>query len=229
MTYDNTVQVKVWGDYACFTRPEFKVERVSYPVITPSAARGILEAIFWKPEMRYTIRRIGVLNLGSQMVILRNELAGRQGRKPIFVEDDRQQRSSLILKNVSYILEAEILTRPHATDPPQKYVEQFKRRVRRGQFHHAPYLGTREFAAFFGPVNGEEPPPIDLSIGTMLLDIAYVEDAHRSDFTFKRPGKQDPVKGYAQAVFFEARIVNGWLEVPKEKYIEIYRLEGEYV
>ena len=81
------VAVKVWGDYACFSRPEFKVERVSYPVITPSAARGVLEAIFWKPEIRYEVTAIGVLKLGSMMVVLRNELGRRQGKTPYFIED----------------------------------------------------------------------------------------------------------------------------------------------
>lgn len=226
MGHDNTVRVRVWGDYACFTRPEFKVERVSYPVITPSAARGILEAIFWKPEIRYEIRRIGILKLGTQMVILRNELGDRQGRKPYFVEDRRQQRSSLILKGVSYIIEAKIKLRPHATDPIPKYLDIFNRRVEKGQYHHTPYLGTREFAAHFAPVNGEEPARIDLPIGTMLFDIAYVEDPKRAEIEFKRPGRAELVKGYAQALFFDAHVRAGWLEVPAEKYLELYRLEG---
>jgi CRISPR-associated protein Cas5d len=97
MQQTGKVQLRVWGDYACFSRPEFKVERVSYPVITPSAARGVLEAVFWKPEFRYEIRRVGILKPGLQTVILRNELDDRQGGKPIFIEDKRQQRSSLIL------------------------------------------------------------------------------------------------------------------------------------
>ncbi|MBC7093702.1 type I-C CRISPR-associated protein Cas5, partial [Candidatus Bipolaricaulota bacterium] len=119
--------VRIWGEYACFSRPEFKVERVSYPVITPSAARGILEAILWKPEFRYEVRRIGVLKLGTQTAILRNELEDRQGNTPIFVEDKRQQRSSLILKDVDYLVEAEMVLRSHATDPLPKYLDQFRR------------------------------------------------------------------------------------------------------
>src|ERR1035438_6706512 len=102
------VSVKVWGDYACFSRPEFKVERVSYPIITPSAARGVLEAIYWKPAFRYEIRRIHVLKLGSQTTILRNEIEERQGDKPFRVEEKRQQRTSLILTDVEYMIEAEI-------------------------------------------------------------------------------------------------------------------------
>ena len=91
------IKVKVKGEYACFTRPEFKVKRVSYRVITPSAARGVLEAIFWKPEIRYQIREIWVLNLGSQMSFLRNEISDRQHKKPVVIEDSRQQRTSLVL------------------------------------------------------------------------------------------------------------------------------------
>lgn len=228
MQHDNIVKVRVWGDYACFTRPEFKVERVSYPVITPSAARGILEAIFWKPEIRYEVRRIGVLKLGTQVVILRNELGDRQGSKPYFVEDKRQQRSSLILKDVAYILEAEMKLRPHASDPIIKYIEQFNRRVQKGQYHHTPYLGTREFAAHFAPVNGEEPPPLNLTIGTMLFDLAFVEDSKRGEIEFKRAGRAEPVKGYAQALFFNAELREGWMNVPQEPYRKILELEGSH-
>src|ERR1700677_2302927 len=123
------VSVKVWGDYACFSRPEFKVERVSYPIITPSAARGVLEAIYWKPAFRFQIRRIHVLQQGSQMTILRNEISERQGKKPLQVEEKRQQRTSLILKNVAYIIEAEIVLRPFARDAIGSYLDQFNRKV----------------------------------------------------------------------------------------------------
>lgn len=220
------VRVKVWGDYALFSRPEFKVERVSYPVITPSAARGVLEAIFWKPEFRYQITRIGILKPGRQTSILRNEIGSRQGKNPIVVERDRQQRTSLILKDVAYIIEADIYLRPHATDPVYKYTDQFRRRVERGQYHHTPYLGTREFAAFFEPTNDETPPPLDLDIGTVLFDIAFVADKKRKELTFKRPGKERPIPGYVQALFFHARIANGWLDVPQELYRELRKLEA---
>lgn len=232
MSQTNRIRVRVWGDYACFSRPEFKVERVSYPVITPSAARGVLEAIYWKPEFRYEVRRIGVLKLGTQTVILRNELEDRQGENPYFIEDRRQQRSSLILKNVDYLIETEIIPLPHAfksattTNPFEKYKCCFTRRVEGGQYHHTPYLGTREFAAHFSPANDIEPPLLDLSIGTMLFDIAFVEDAKRQELEFKRPGRVSPAKGYAQAFFFDAKIKSGWLEVPQNKYCEVRRLEG---
>src|SRR5437868_2083046 len=135
------VSLKVWGDYACFSRPEFKVERVSYPMITPSATRGVLKAIYWKPAFRYQIRRIHVLRLGSQTTILRNEIAERQGAKPFQAEDHRQQRTSLILKNVAYVIEAEIVLRSFARDQVGSYLDQFNRKVLKGQCHHTPCLG----------------------------------------------------------------------------------------
>ncbi|OIQ11688.1 type I-C CRISPR-associated protein Cas5c [Neomoorella thermoacetica] len=224
------VTVKVWGKYACFTRPEFKVERVSYPVITPSAARGVLEAIFWKPEFRYEIRAIGVLKKGSEMVILRNEIEQRQGSNPFFIEDTRQQRCSLVLKNVAYLIRAEIVLRSWATDPVYKYRDQFNRRVERGQCYHRPYLGTREFTAFFAPAGeGDWPQPLDMDLGNMLLDIAYVEDPTRPEMEFVRhgPGGARRASGYHHALFFAARLEAGWLRVPAERYRELYLLEGE--
>ncbi len=222
------VSVRVWGDYACFSRPEFKVERVSYPVITPSAARGVLEAIFWRPAIRYEVRRIGVLRLGGQTVILRNEISDRQ-REPLVVEEKRQQRSSLVLKDVAYLIEAAVVLRPHATDPLVKYLDQIERRIERGQYYHAPYLGTREFAADFAPVRGEQPPALDLRVGTMLFDVAFVESRIRKDLTFMRPGREGPVGGFARAFYFDAEVKGGWLNVPAEKYQEIYRLEADDV
>lgn len=229
MQQSGKVRLRVWGVFACFSRPEFKVERVSYPVITPSAARGVLEAVFWKPEFRYEIRRVGILKLGTQTVILRNELKNRQGDNPIFIEDKRQQRSSLILKDVEYLIEADAVLRPHATDPIGKYLDQFNRKAEKGQCHHTPYLGTREFAAAFEPANGEIPPPLDLPIGSMLFDIAFVEDASRVEMEFKRPQRNEPAKGYAQALFFDATVKEGWLDVPPENYGALYRLEGGHV
>ncbi|MCD5408262.1 type I-C CRISPR-associated protein Cas5c [Candidatus Bipolaricaulota bacterium] len=222
------IAVKVWGDYACFSRPEFKVERVSYPVITPSAARGILEAIFWKPELRYEIREIGILKMGTTVNILRNELSNRQGGRPIFIEDQRQQRTSLVLKDVEYLIRAEMVLRPHATDPIYKYLDQFRRRVERGQCYMTPYLGTREFAALFAPPADDDVPELlDLDLGLMLFDIAFVPDEERAELEFIRHGPDGPkrVKGYAQALFFRARVEKGWLHVPPEKYQELYRLE----
>jgi CRISPR-associated protein Cas5d len=226
---ERLVSVRVWGKYACFSRPEFKVERVSYPIITPSAARGALEAIFWRPEMRYEIRRIGILALGSQTAILRNEISDRQGRSPIVVEAKRQQRSSLVLKDVDYVVEAAVALRPHAKDPPAKYFDQIERRIAHGQYYHTPYLGTREFAADFEPWDGRRPEPLNLTIGTMLFDLAFVESQSRNELAFRRPNREEPANGFAHALFFEARMENGWLNVPADLYHDLYRLEGSHV
>lgn len=236
MNQKATIRLKVWSDYACFSRPEFKVERVSYPVITPSAARGVLEAVYWKPQFRYQIRRIGILKFGSQTAILRNELDRRQGGSPFFVEDARQQRSSLILKDVKYIIEADIIPLTNADregktiNALEKHRDCFERRLKNGQCFQTPYLGTREFAACFSPVEEAETPDPSLkqNLGLMLFDIAFVE-SKRSELEFKRAGKDKPASGHAQAMFFEAEIREGWLEVPQSKYQDLYKLEGTHV
>ncbi len=223
------VQVKVSGAYACFSRPEFKVERVSYPVITPSAARGVLEAIFWKPEFRYEIREIWVLQRGTEFALLRNELSDRQGQAPVFIEDQRQQRASLLLKDVAYVLRADLVLRPHATEPLPKYLSQLERRLARGQCHHQPYLGTRECSAAFGPAEAHDTPcSWDQDLGTMLFDLAFRVDAQRREMKFYRPGPQGPreVEGYAQPLFFQTRVRGGVITIPPEKYQELYRLEA---
>ena len=228
------VEVKVWGEYACFTRPEFKVERVSYPVITPGAARGVMEAIYWKPEFQYRIQEIGILKLGGQMTILRNEIARRQGEdgSPFAIDDDgiRQQRMSLVLTDVAYRIKALICVKPHAKDPPPKYRDCFYRRVDRGQYHHTPYLGTREFAASFDrPQTQDVPDPaLKMTIGTMLFDTAYVPmNGKETETRFYR---HDAIackeaNGRAARVMFQATIENGVLLVPQEKYDEIARME----
>ena len=150
----NRVALRVWGDFACFTRPEMKVERVSYDVMTPSAARGVLEAIYWKPEIRWVIRRIHVLKPIRFTNIRRNELGGvgpsertlksyLSGEKTDVlsqvIEEDRQQRAATILQDVCYLIEAhyEVIS---GNDPPQKHYEMFKRRSSKGQCFHHPYL-----------------------------------------------------------------------------------------
>jgi len=225
------VRVKVKGDYACFTRPEFKAERVSYPVITPSAARGVLEAIFWKPEIRFQIKEIWVLKLGNQMTILRNEISTRQGKTPIIIEDQRQPRCSLILKDVEYIIFGQMILRNHTQHCVKKYLAQFERRIAKGRCHHTPCLGNREFAASFEPPNENDTPDesINVSIGNMLFDIAFIQDTKRTEMEFKLPGanRSKCVKGYKQAFFFEANIHLGRLIIPQEKYTELYQLEEQ--
>jgi len=169
------VRVKVTGDYACFTRPDLKVERMSYPCMTPSAARGILDSILWKPEFQWYVRRILVLNPIKFDSVKRNEIKTQQNKDPIIIEDKRVQRNSIILKNVSYIIEASIYQDNFNTkNPPIKYLEMFKRRVRKGQCFRRPFLGTREFVAEFMEANDNEKPITDtMPIGSMLFDIYY--------------------------------------------------------
>lgn len=203
------LSVKVWGDFACFTRPEMKVERVSYPLMTPSAARGLLEAIFWKPEFDYRIQAIHVLRPIRYYSILRNEVNSRQSDRVAAgwqrdggsyeAPSDRAQRHTLALRDVAYVIEAQIQLRAHADADPAKYRDQFRRRVREGRCFATPFLGCREFSCAFGEPDGSE-RPIDLSddLGLMLLDLDYAPD---------RSGRGRPR-------FFNARLDRGVLHVP---------------
>jgi CRISPR-associated protein Cas5d len=181
------IKLRVWGEYALFTRPEMKVERVSYDVITPSAARGILEAIYWKPSICWVIDRIHVLRPIRFENIRRNELANRvavnrkdmsgAGNKPVcrFIEDDRQQRASMVLNDVEYVLEAHFDISGREDCDPGKHLAIFERRARKGQCFHRPYFGCREFPANFAWC--EEVPRSPLSgtrdLGYMLYDIDF--------------------------------------------------------
>lgn len=207
------LEVKLWGELACFTRPEMKAERVSYPTITPSAARGFLEAIFWKPEFSWHVREIWVLKAIRHFSILRNEVnskaavaAAKSWTKNdggYFADEDRAQRHTLALRDVAYIIKADVALRDHATEDVAKYRDQFRRRVNQGRCYHRPYLGCREFAAAFGPPDGTE-RPIDLTddFGLMLFDLDYAPD---------NPGRGTPH-------FFSARLEEGILKVPPELY-----------
>ena len=195
------MKLKVWGDFACFSRPEMKVERVSYDVITPSAARGILEAILWKPEMRWVIQKIEVLKPIQWINIRRNEvskkisMAGKtgvtsamkkgEGTLGLYIENERQQRASLLLKNVAYIIYADIeLTQiAKQNETLTKYREMFERRVRKGQCFHPPYFGCREFSVNFSEVDGNETAiKQDMELGWMLYDIDYSAKAISPQF-----------------------------------------------
>jgi len=233
------VRLKVRGEYACFTRPEFKVERVSYPVMTPSAARGVLEAIYWKPEIRYLIQQIWVLKEGTQTTIMRNELSSKQGSIPIIIERDkeRQQRTSLILRGVEYLIIAKMVLRPHTKHNIENCLPQFIERRDKGRCFHQPYLGNREFSADFSTPNGKERcDPLLLGrvvpLGPMLLDIAFIpkEDRESEFIYFKRSGSGEhrEVKGYKRALFFEAILENGVLNVPESKYGDLIRMEDHH-
>jgi CRISPR-associated protein Cas5d len=203
------VKLKVWGDYACFTRPEMKVERVSYDVMTPSAARGILEAIYWKPAIRWVIDRIHVLNPIRFENIRRNELGGKlapgtvkaamnDGCSPVevFIEENRQQRAALILRDVAYVIEAHFEFSGSEDNNPTKHKEMFDRRASKGQYFHHPYLGCREFPAHFDPV-GDIPSSVhggEKDLGWILRDIDFEKDM--------------------EAKFFRAIMHNGIIEVP---------------
>lgn len=228
---DFDVAVKVWGDLACFTRPEFKVERVTYSVMTPSAARGILEAIFWKPEIRWEIREIWTLNSIMEFAIIRNEIENRQSLdgKPIIVEDKRQQRASLFLKDPAYLIKADVRLKETTQFPKKKYIEQFNRRIEKGQCHHQPYLGTRECSAWFAKITGNETPKeSNINLGNMLFDIAFCQSSTRKEMTFvdHNDGKVNEVGGFHQPLYFNAELKNGILKVPVEMYKELYGLEG---
>ncbi len=212
---DAPLEIKVWGDFACFTRPEMKAERVSYPVMTPSAARGILEAVFWKPEFSWRVREIHVLNEVRHFSILRNEVNSKMSFSAAksrlekggsyYAEEDRAQRHTLALRDVAYVIKADVSLRPDVGEDPAKYRDQFRRRVTRGQCFHTPYFGCREFSASFCEPDGSE-MPIDVSddLGLMLFDFEYAPDG----------------SGQGVPKFFHARLNRGILRVPLELYSE---------
>ena len=209
------VRLHVWGDYACFTRPEMKVERVSYDVMTPSAARGILDAIHWKPGVRWAVDRIHVLRpirfesfrrneLGSKVSVTNVRKAMRSGNSEdlhAYIGEDRQQRASTLLRDVAYVIEAhfEFTDAAKAEDTEGKHLSMFNRRASKGQCFHRPYLGTREFAADFALVEGEMPASTlpqehrNRDLGWMLHDIDH--------------GNREPR-------FFRAQLRDGVVEVP---------------
>lgn len=190
------IRLHVWGDFACFSRPEMKVERVSYDVITPSAARGVLEAIYWKPEIRWVVTRLHVLRPIRFTSLRRNEVGNKipastiktamnrgTGNLGLYVEEDRQQRAATILRDVAYVIEAcfEIVGGP---ENAAKHLDQFSRRARGGQCFQRPYLGCREFPAHFALIESDAdmppcvlpPAPLDRDLGYMLHDIDFEHD-----------------------------------------------------
>lgn len=206
--------LEVQGDYACFTRPEMKVERVSYDFITPSAARSVFEAILWKPEIRWQVERIEILAPVRWISVRRNEvgavistrnvqtaMTAGQGQLGLYVEDERQQRAGLFLRDVRYRLHARITAvKGEALHNPAKYAEMFTRRASKGQCVNQPYLGCREFDARFRLVtspHGESEPcaDVDGDFGWMLYDM-----------DFSRPADPKPT-------FFRARVVRGVLNL----------------
>jgi len=227
------IRLRVGGKYACFTRPEMKVERYSYEVITPSAARGILEAIHWKPAIRWVVDEIHVLAPIRFQSIRRNEVGakaparavatamrtGQIGDLVLIVEDNRQQRAANVLTNVSYVICAhfEMTARAGPDDNVAKHLDSFNRRARKGQCFHQPCLGTREFPADFELIEPGEPTPKakpedrteslgfgrPRDLGIMLYDIDHAGD-----------------RG---SMFFRARLEDGVVRVPVAGTPEVLR------
>lgn len=220
------VKVRVFGDYACFTRPEMKAERVSYDVMTPSAARGILEAIYWKPAIEWKIDRIHILNQIKFTNVRRNEVsenikystvksAMTDGKKSIETSatDDRTQRATLALQNVEYVIEAHFKMTDKAgeTDTEEKHYNIALRRLRKGQCYHRPCLGTREFGAGFEFI--EEATEIQKSSLTGELQLGYM--LYDMDYKMTKNKKADDSEYSIEASpkFFKAEVKDGILDL----------------
>lgn len=232
--YNKEFCIEVWGDYACFTRPEMKVERVSYDVITPSAARAVFEAIFWKPAIRWIVTKIEVLEPIKWISVRRNEVGALMSdRSPhLFIEDNRQQRAGLFLRDVRYRLYAQLeyinpidrKIHPYGTpeqlidteekqllgkdENPGKYNAMFERRARKGQCFNQPYLGCREFSAHFKFIDNPEsecrnPITDNIELGFMLYDMDFTDDKD------------------TKAMFFRAKMTNGVIIVPPKESEEV--------
>ena len=207
------IRLDVWGEYACFTRPEMKAERVSYDVITPSAARGVLEAIHWKPAIHWVIDRIHVLHPIRFETIRRNEVESKasQRKNAIFAAEERQQRASLVLKDVRYIIHAhfEMTNSCREEDTQEKHYNIFLRRARQGQCFHRPYLGCREFPAQFELIDGDLPQTEPAGVHSGELDLGYM--LLDQTFHLGRSGEVQTVVPH----FFRARMVDGFIDVPR--------------
>jgi len=211
----------VSGEFACFTRPEMKVERVSYDVITPSAARAIFEAVLWKPAIQWQVTKIEVLNPIKWMNLRRNEvesivstrtaksaMTSGEGHLGIYVDEQRQQRASLLLKDVRYRLHAsfQMTDKAGPQDSAAKFADMFRRRAEKGQCFNQPYLGCREFSCDFALVDAADgPDPIQQSsdLGFMLYDLDYGDPAS------------------PQPLFFRANMQDGVVAVPDRSSPEV--------
>lgn len=228
---DKEFCLEVWGPIACFTRPELKVERVSYDVITPSAARAIFEAVFWKPAIHWQVTKIEVLNPIKWTSVRRNEVGAVASKNPVFIEEKRQQKNTLMLQDVRYriwakmefipkwkrkdsknpTIDAEEADLLRKDENPGKYNAMFERRASKGQCFTQPYLGTRECSASFKLVQIETDEldyPISESrdLGIMLYDMDFEAD-------IKNP----------PAMFYRAKMENGVIIVPPKDSKEVLR------
>jgi len=230
---DSPITLEISGDYALFSRPEMKVERVSYDVITPSAARGILEAIYWKPQIRWIINRITVINPIRFTNIRRNEISkkasspaaslvaeGGNDTLGIYVDQERQQRASLLLRDVRYLIHASVHIldtrierggeKAPANEAAGKHLEMFKRRARKGQAFHQPYFGCREFPVSFTLHEDESTLPTPHQSFTGEKDLGFM----LHDIEFDQNPKTKAVKSTIPH-FFRAQMTNGTIEVPE--------------
>ena len=224
-----TIHLRTWGDLACFTRPEMKVERVSYPVITPSAGRGLLESILYKPQFRWQVRRIAVKKPIRFLAFRRNEVKSRlspRNPEPLLADEDRTQRNTLALRDVEYVIEASLHLTPLAGLPRRKpandedngddalvkYLAMFQRRAEKGQCFAQPAFGCREFPAHFELASESAmlvQPGLnaDSDLGLMLYDV-FDLDVSKD----QQPGKVE--KPQPRITFFKAQLKGGVVNVP---------------
>lgn len=227
------IRLRVNGKYACFTRPETKVERLSYDVMTPSAARGILEAIHWKPAIRWIVNEIHVLKPIQFQSIRRNEVGakasaraiatamknGQLGGLALVVEENRQQRAATVLTDVDYVICAhfDMTARAGPEDNVGKHIDTFTRRARKGQCFHQPCLGTREFAADFALIGDGEPmPEVAPQDRTALLGFGAPRDLGLMLHDIDHAGDKS-------SHFFRAKLVDGVMRVPLPNSPEVLR------
>lgn len=216
------IKLRVWGDYACFTRPEMKVERVSYDIMTPTAARGIIEAIYWKPAIKWTIDKIHVINPISFTNIRRNEVSevlklssikkAMEKSEPLYIvaTENRHQRAAMVLKDVEYVIEAHFdlnTEKAGEGDTVEKHYNIALRRLRTGQYFHHPSFGTREFGASFEIIENDKNIPKskitgNLDLGYMLYDLNFSTD-HEKNTQSVNPS------------FFRAKLEEGVLDLTK--------------
>lgn len=201
-----SVVMQVWGPGACFTQPGLSAERVSYPVMTPTAAMGVLKAVYWKPEFEYRIEQIEVLAPIKQFTLRRNETTdvvsladAVTGQRRVDTAVHRAQRNALCLKDVAYRIFAQLDRFPHADKPEAAYRDQFRRRVEKGQCFSQPFLGTREFPAYFGKPDDRSPIEVSAELGVVLHSIDYTSVPRRSRW-------------------FQAQLDSGVMRVPREGF-----------
>ena len=222
-TKSRTMRLKVWGDNACFTRPEMKVERVSYDGMTPSAARGVLEAILWKPAIRWHVERIDVLKPIRWESVRRNEVGSVMSPRSegLFIEDQRQQRAALLLRDVAYTIHAafEMTVPPDERNNVIKFQEMFICRASKGKCFNQPYLGTREFSASFTliPHDLAQPEPIaeTRDLGFMLYDLFHDNS--------KDANHVHSCGDSCRPSFFRAELKDGKMMVPPRDSQEVRR------